>query len=125
MHGIENIYYALGEMAYAIAKADGAVQKEERKKVHEIVSEEIQKNNINIDYTDTIFKILDKDDNDAASSYEWAMQEFEENKTHLTPALVDQFVLIVDKIADAFDLPSDNEDAMVSRFKKDIRALIA
>ena len=125
MHGIENVYYALGEMAYAIAKADGAVQKEERKKVHEIVAEEMRKSNINIDYAETIFQILDKDDNDAESSYEWAMQEFDENKTHLTPALVDQFIVIVDRIAEAFDLPSDREDALVARFKMDIKKLIA
>ncbi len=125
MHGLENIYYAMGEMAYAIAKADGAVQTEERKKIHEIVLDEIAHNNIDFDYTEAIFQILEKDDPDAETSYKWAMHEFDENKLHLTPELVNQFIIIADKIADAFDLDSVREEMMVARFKKDLRALIA
>ncbi|MCG8575193.1 MAG: hypothetical protein MI810_09945 [Flavobacteriales bacterium] len=125
MHGLENIYYAMGEMAYAIAKADGTVQKEERQKIQEIVLEQTKQHNIDFDFAETIFLILEKDDPDAETSYEWAMQEFDENKIHLTPQLVNQFIVIADRIADAFDLPSKKEDDMVARFKIDIQALIA
>jgi uncharacterized tellurite resistance protein B-like protein len=115
----------MGEMAYAIAKADGTVQKEERQKIQEIVLEQTKQHNIDFDFAETIFLILEKDDPDAETSYEWAMQEFDENKIHLTPQLVNQFIVIADRIADAFDLPSKKEDDMVARFKIDIQALIA
>ena len=124
MHGIENLYYALGEMAYAIAKADGIVQTEERKVIHEIVLEEIKQHDLDFDFAETIFMILEKDDSDADTSFKWAMQEFEENKLHLTPELVNKFIRVADRIAEAFDIPSDREDLLLARFKSAIRKLV-
>ena len=114
----------MGEMAYAIAKADGHVQKEERKILHDILLEEIQHKNFDFDYAETIFLILQKDDPDSETSYKWAMQEFNENKLHLTKEMVEEFIVIADRIAAAFDLPSDKEDEIVARFKTDIRKLV-
>src|SRR6185436_16813027 len=36
MSPIENLYYAMGELAYSVASADGRVQPEERKKFSDI-----------------------------------------------------------------------------------------
>ena len=37
MEGVERLYYGLGLLAYAVAKADGKVDPEERQKLHDIV----------------------------------------------------------------------------------------
>ena len=34
----QNLHSAMGELAYAVARADGAIQKEERQKFHDIVA---------------------------------------------------------------------------------------
>ena len=41
MNSTENLHYAIGELAYAVACADGIVQKEERQKFHDIVLAEL------------------------------------------------------------------------------------
>jgi hypothetical protein len=36
MTPVQSLYYALGEIVYAIAKSDGKVQREENDKLHQI-----------------------------------------------------------------------------------------
>ncbi len=55
MSPIENLHYAIGELAYAVASADGAVQEEERQKFHDIVKAELSKNEYTFDVSDIIF----------------------------------------------------------------------
>ena len=39
---IQNLHYAIGQLAYCIARVDGKVQKEEREKFHDIVVSELE-----------------------------------------------------------------------------------
>ncbi len=124
MHGKESLYYAMGEMAYAIAKSDGQVQKAERAKIAQIVSAGISKHEINFDFADTIFQVLQKDDPDAETSYRWAMKEFSEHSTHLTKEMADSFVKIMIEIATAFGVSTEEETSLVNRFRHDIGKLV-
>ena len=45
MNKKESLYYALGHLAYAVAIADGEIQKEEQRIVHDIVINEVRKKN--------------------------------------------------------------------------------
>ena len=83
MTPLQNLHLAIGELAYAIAKADGAIQKEERKKFHDIVAAELRCKDFDFDISDIIFQILEKDKySDANTSYEWAMKEIKLNSEH-------------------------------------------
>ena len=124
LEGKELIYYALGEMAYAVAKADGKVQVEERDKIHRIVMEETAHHNLDFDLAEIIFHILNKDDTDTKTSYDWAMAEFERHKQHLTKDLAIDFVAVVEKVALAFDSYTNKEKELVERFRKELGGLV-
>ena len=45
----QNLHTAIGQLAYAVAKADGTIQLEERKKFHDIVEAELRCNDYDFD----------------------------------------------------------------------------
>src|ERR1700740_3514701 len=73
MTSTENLHYAIGELAYAVARADGEVQQEERKKFYDIIAAELRCKNYDFDFSDIIFRIMDKDKQPAETVYNWAM----------------------------------------------------
>ncbi len=123
MDTVQHLYYALGEAAYAIAKADGTVQAEERRKIHDIVVAETAHHELNFDYAEIIFHILNKDNTDSRTSYQWAINEFRKYKTNLTPDLAIDFIGIVEKVAAATRPGSSEESLLVDRFRKDMMGI--
>ena len=124
MDAQQNLYYALGILAYSIAKADGVVQKEEFETVHEIVVAET-KHNLDFNYVEIIFSILQKDhDNKSFNEvYDWAMNEFELGKYHLTPDLKFKFISVIKKVAEAFPPNLPEEMELVNRFENDLKGI--
>lgn len=122
--GKENIYYALGEMAYAVAMADGKVQTAEREKIHRIVLEQMKHHDLDFDLTEIIFHVLKKDDTDVETSYKWAMSTFEEYRQYLTKDLVVDFIAVVEKVALAFNSYTKDEKKIVERFRKELGDLV-
>ncbi|MBK9191964.1 MAG: TerB family tellurite resistance protein [Crocinitomicaceae bacterium] len=122
MDSKQHLYYALGALAYAVAKADGKVQVEEKEKVREIVDRGLQ-HNIDFNYTDIIFQILQKDKMGFKDVYQWAMHSFETAKYHLTPEIKKQFIKVIEEVAEAFPPTDPNEKALIARFGHDIEKL--
>ncbi|MBK7129301.1 MAG: TerB family tellurite resistance protein [Crocinitomicaceae bacterium] len=124
MDAKQHLYYALGALAYAVAKADGSVQNEEREKVKQIV-EEGTKHKMDFHYTDIIFQILQKDKMGFADVYQWAMKSFETGKYHLTPSLRSEFCQVIKEVANAFPPESPMEKKLIDQFAQDIENLSA
>lgn len=124
MTPLENLHYAIGELAYAVACADGAVQKEERVKFQNIVAAELRCGDYNFDVADIIFKVLDKEKrNDVQTTYAWAMKEMKLNSHYLSPELKQNFIKVLEKVAKAY-LPVTHEEwALIEKFKKDMESL--
>lgn len=122
MDSKQHIYYALGTLAYAVAKADGKVQNEERLKVKEIVKKGIE-HEVDFTYTDIIFQILQKDNMGFRDVYKWAMKSFETGKYHLTTEVKTQFIQILDEVAASFTPDDPEEQKLLSNFKDDLLKL--
>lgn len=120
MTPIESLHYAIGELAYAVARADGSVQKEERKKFHDIVAAELRSKHAAFDVSDIIFQMMDKDKTDSATTYKWAMDEIKLNSHYLSPELKKTFICVMEKVAKAFPPVTVKEQDLISKFKKDI-----
>lgn len=120
MTSIENLYYAIGELAYAVAFSDGKVQMEEREKFHTIVSSGLNNKHVNFDISDIVFQILDKDKVSSSTAYEWAMKEIKINSHYLSPELKRTFITTMEKVAEAFPPITIEELNMLLRFKKEI-----
>lgn len=124
MTSLQNLHSAIGELAYAIARADGAIQKEERKKFHDIVAAELRCKDYNFDISDIIFQILNRDKFiDTKTSYDWAMKEIRLNSHYLSPQLKETFVKVIEKVAKAYPPFTPEEMNLLERFKKDIAPL--
>ena len=123
MTPIENLHYAIGEMAYAMARADGAVQHEERKKFHEIIAGELHSEHYEFDVSSIIFQILDKEKNSAEDTYNWAMNQIRMNSHYLSPELKNTFLKVMQKVAEAYPPVTGDESSLMKRFKNDIEPL--
>src|ERR1017187_5410886 len=123
MTPLESLHYAIGELAYAVARADGKVQKEERKKFHNIVEAELRCKDYAFDISDIVFQIMDKDKIDSETTYKWAMDEIRLNSHYLSPKLKETFITVMEKVAKAFPPVTVNEQTFIDRFKKDIAVI--
>lgn len=121
MDAVENLYFALGELVYAIAKADGEIQREEEETIHKIVKEGVAKHHPELNIADIIFQIMEKDNiMDLETSYKFALESMEKVNYKLTDELKNEFVNIVTKVAGAFPPVTIEEEDLITRFKKDI-----
>lgn len=121
MNPTENLHYAIGQLAFAVAFSDGKIQKEESENFHKIVSEELNNNSYDFDVSDIIFKVMEKDKMDSNTVYEWAMKEIKTNSHYLSPQLKEKFISVIEKIAGAFPPVTNEESDIINRFKKDIK----
>jgi uncharacterized tellurite resistance protein B-like protein len=117
----ENLHYAIGQLAYAIAQADGKLQPEERAKFHSIVTDETHSNHYDFNVSDIIFHVLDKYKFvDVQTSFENAMKEIRLNSHYLSPALKAKFISILEKTANAFPPVTVEEAELINKFRKEI-----
>jgi len=120
----QNLHNAIGELAYAIARADGTIQKEERKKFQDIVAAELECNDNDFDVSDIIFQLLEKDKFiDSKTAYDWAIKEIKVNSHYLSPDLKATFIRVIEKVANAFPPVTTEEQSILEQFKKDIAPL--
>lgn len=118
---IQNLHYAIGELAYAVARADGKVQEAERKRFKAIVEEELQGHDEDFDLAEIIFTIMDRDQHNSETVYNWAMHEIHTNSHYLSPALKAKFIQVMEKIAEAYPPVTDSEKKIIDQFKEDIK----
>jgi uncharacterized tellurite resistance protein B-like protein len=124
MTSLENLHTAIGELAYAIARADGTIQKEERTKFQNIIADGLTNKDYDFDVADIIFQILDKDKYiDAKTSYDWAMKEIRMNSHYLSPELKETFIHVLEQIAEAYPPVTRKESELLENFKKDISVI--
>jgi uncharacterized tellurite resistance protein B-like protein len=124
MTPIENLHYAIGQLAYAVAKADGEIQKEEMNKFANIVAAELRMNDPAFDVSDIIFQIMNKDKvMSAENAYSFAMEQIRMNSHYLTPQLKDTFINVMMKVAKAFPPITQNETSLIDKFRQEIKDL--
>jgi uncharacterized tellurite resistance protein B-like protein len=120
----ENLHYAIGQLAYAVAKADGAIQKEERQKFANIVAAELRCKDYDFNVTDIIFKVLeDEKFIKPKDAYDWAMKQIRTNSHYLSPELKQTFIKVMQKIAKAYPPVTIDEVSIMVRFQNDIATI--
>ena len=122
-NSIQNLYYALGELAYAIAKADGAIQNEEKQTLHHIVISELKKNNFDIENIEIIPRFMEQDHVPVETTYQEALDVMRTNSFYLNEILKEKFISFIQTVADAFPPVTTEEQFIIDRFKKDINDL--
>jgi uncharacterized tellurite resistance protein B-like protein len=119
----ENLYYAIGELAYAVAKADGAVQKEEKEKFQQLVTKAMEKGKHGFEISGIIFTIMDRDNASLPDSYHWAIKEIRRNSQHLSPEMKKCFIDTMAAVAMAYPPVTIEESDLMKKFVQDIEPL--
>lgn len=120
MDSKQGLYYALGHIAYALASADGEIQKEEKQELHEIVSKGIKGLDPDMDYSEIVFSLLQKDHIPLHTAYEWGMREMKLNSHYLSEKMKQDFINILVAVAAAFPPITIDEEDLLMRFRTDI-----
>ena len=120
MTPIQNLHYAIGLLAYAIANADGRVEKEERETFHNIVETEMRSKDYDFDVSEVIFHIMDKDKIDSFTAYDWAMKQIRLNSHYLSSKLKATFIRVIDKIAEAYPPVTEEEAELIRKFRREV-----
>ena len=121
MEGTERLYYGLGLLAFAVAKADGKIDPEERRKLHEIVEKDKACNHPELDISEIIFHILKKyDKTHQQDLYDRAIKEFKTAKAFIEDDMRSDFPALLEKIARAFHPITPEENEIIQRFRKDL-----
>lgn len=123
MDAKQSLFYGLGQIAYAVAQADGKVQREEREKLNSMLKHEIKNIDADFDYTDIIFQLLDKEHIDFETSYKWGIDSMKLGSHKMTNELKWSFLDLICKVAEAYPPSTKNELELVSRFTKDLRKI--
>lgn len=123
MTPLQSLYYAIGTLAYAVAKADGVVQKEERLKFHNLITEQLSMENYGFSISEIIFQIMDKDKATLPDTYFWALNEVRRNSHYLSPQMKTRFIAVMEKVAAAYPPVTIEEESLIHRFMKDIEPL--
>ncbi len=120
MDSKQQLYSALGQVAYAIAMADGEAQREEKDQFHKIILEAGKKYDQDFDFADTMFQILDREHMDVETAYEWAIHQFNLGSNRLTDDLKGKIIAILEEVARAYPPVVIQEMKILDRIKTDL-----
>ena len=123
MTPLQNLYYAIGELAYALARTDGMVQKEERQAFHNLINSELENQQSGYTISEIAFQVLDKQNATLPEVYEWAMREIKLNSHYLSPQLKKAMIRVMEKVAAAYPPVTIGEQLMIDKFEQDISLL--
>ena len=113
------IYRAIAELAYVVAKADKGLSAEERMAFYKIAETDL-------DYeswaAQSRFELLDDIVHPSIDkAYNDAIHELKKYKDHFTDELKEKAVLVMQKMAASCNGLSANEAFIIDRFKKDLQ----
>ena len=123
MDSKQNLYYAFGQIAYALAAADGAIQKEEKEKLHLIVTNGLKDHILEFDYSEIIFLMLGKEHVDMKTAYAWGLKQFRLSSQYLSEKMKQDFLAILEKIAEAFPPLTMDEKQLIEKFSIDLKEI--
>ncbi len=123
MTPIQNLYLALGEAAYAVAMADGGVQKEEQQKFERVLKAEFSKHSLDFDYAEIIFKVLKKDVMDSQTAYTWCLREMRLNSQYVSESMKKKFIAVIKEVAAAFPPITPQERVYIDDFIYQLKSI--
>jgi len=119
---IKNIHIAMGSLAYAIAKADGIIQDEEKVMIKRLAQKEFELSDADNEWISNMFEQLEKDNISLDEAYSYAIDTLDANRHDydFTDAVKTKCVKFMEKVSESFDGISGEELQIINRFKGDM-----
>lgn len=115
------IYRAIAEMAYVIAKADKGLSAEERMAFNQIVEEELQ---LNSWIAQSRFELLDEVTQPTIDvAYNEALHDLKKYREFLTEDLKQRAIRVVMRVAESCSGYSEKERLIIDRLKSDLNTI--
>lgn len=114
MYEKREIYRAIAEVAYAIARAGDGLQSEEREKFYQIIQ-----GNLDFDAwsAQSRFELMEKIHPSPEKAFDYALGELKKYEDHLTPELKESTLRIAEAVANAYAGKNSDEDKFLQRLK--------
>ncbi len=116
---LSSLYLGLGNMIYALSKVDGRVQEQEETRIRQLLAQEPHG-----DVALHAFLVLEDCDVPVEKAYDFAMRRFTDNRAVLSKPLTNQFISILQRVAEAHDDTSRKEHEFIKRLRRDIQRLV-
>lgn len=118
----ENIYKAMGSLAYAIAKADGEIQEEEKQTIQKLAQQEFELSDVDNEWISNMFLKLEKEQIDLEDAYQFAIDTLEASRFgfEFDEVMKKKCLRFMERTAEAFSGTSLDERIIINRFKKDL-----
>ncbi len=117
-----NLYRAVGELSFVIAKADNVLRESERQAFHQVILEEFGENSW---IAEDRFHLIEKTPtSDAESTYNHVLFMIRQNKSRLTQELVEVFIRVITRVAEVANI-HENQMNYINRFEDDLRKIFA
>lgn len=118
---LREIYRAIGELSYVVAKADRGLSTEEKNAFYQIVKEEL-------DYDSwaaiSRFELLDEVTQPAIDkAYNEALHELRKYSSSMTDALKQKAMTVLQRVAASCEGLNARETFVLDRFRKDLESL--
>ena len=123
MTPLENIYVAAGELAYAVAMADGSVQREENEKFERILKEEFDGRIDLANPASIIFQIMRKERISSDHAYQAAIRELNINSHYLSASMKEHLIHVMERVAKSFPPKTHHEHDMIKKFIVDVNKI--
>ena len=115
MYEKRELYRAIAEAAYAVARAGDGLQSEERERFYNIIQQPLDFDSWS---AESRFELLDKMHPNPSKAFEYALGEIKKYKNYLTPDLKEHALHVIKAVADAYNGNNIEELELISRFKK-------
>lgn len=112
MAELDKLYEAFGELVYAVAKADGSVQNEEKKALQDLLK--------NDNWASDIIWSFNYEEKKAHSVKEAYAKAIDIFKFHGPFSEYERFIKVIEKVAEAFQGITAEEKALINNFRKDL-----
>lgn len=115
-----NLYRAVGELAFVIAKADNVLRESERQAFHKVIVEDFGENSWIAE--DRFSLIESTPTSDVESTYNHVIFLIRQNKNALSDELVGKFIHVIEKVAEVANVHR-NQYKYITRFKTDLETM--
>lgn len=118
----ESIYKAMGSLAYAIAKADGHIQDEEKLTIQNLAQQEFELSDMDNEWIKNMFSSLEKEGIGIEDAYQFAIDTLEATRYdfEFDEKMKKKCLRFMERTAEAFSGTSIDERIIINRFKKDM-----
>jgi uncharacterized tellurite resistance protein B-like protein len=119
---LQNIHIAMGSLAYAIAKADGIIQDQEKQTLKKLAQQEFELSESDNELIANVFVKMEKDNISLEDAYNYALDTLEANRYDydFTDSLKSKCISFMEKVSESFDGVSGEERSVIDRFKTDM-----